>query len=100
MDAHPKSVDAGYSPAISIELVLHGERYEVASLSPGRLLLRDARIAPPGRGIVTVSVAGNPTRFLVDLTDGILPDQKAQSFRSADSTLESPEALELGRSVA
>ncbi len=73
--------DAGYSPPISIDLTLHGERYEVASVGPDRLYLQQPAIAPPGHGVVRVTVDGRSTFYQVDLFAGLDASARRQSLR-------------------
>jgi hypothetical protein len=79
MNARPTQ-DAGYSPSITMELLLHGGRFNVASMGAGQLSLRDARRSDPGRGTVRVVIDGCTTLFHVDLPNGINPDSAAQDF--------------------
>ena len=81
MQSTPTLPDAGYSPPLTIDLTLHGEQYEVAAIGPDAVTLRHPRTAPPGHGVVCVSIDGRPILYHVDLFDGIDPDRKKQAFR-------------------
>ncbi len=77
----PTPSDAGYSPPISIDLTLHGERYEVASVGPDRLYLSEPAHAPPGRGVVRLTVDGRSTFTHVELFAGLDPTTRRQPMR-------------------
>jgi hypothetical protein len=76
--------DAGYSPPLDMELILHDERFEVSSLGPGQLSLRSARTSSPGRGIVRLVIDGRTTLFHVEMFEGIDPARQDQSFRTLE----------------
>jgi hypothetical protein len=77
----PTTSDTGYSPPISIDLTLHGQRYEVASVGPDRLYLSEPANAPPGRGVVRLTVDGRSTFTHVELPDGLDPSNRKQAMR-------------------
>ena len=81
MKKHSPTPDAGYSPPISIELLLHGERFEVSSLGDGQLSLRSARAMKPGRGTVRVIVDSRVTTYQIEMHGGIDPAVRNQSFQ-------------------
>ena len=70
-----------YSPDISIELLIHGERFSVASLGPGFMIVRQSRPVPPGPGTVTLTVNKRVTIFHITLSAGIDPSQRRQSYQ-------------------
>jgi hypothetical protein len=70
--------DAGYSPSITIELHLHGERFNVASTGPDRVILRDARPMNAGTGVIQFTVDGKVTNYSVKLLSGIDPSREHQ----------------------
>ena len=78
MDALPTSSAAGYSPSISAELTLHGERFKVAALGPDGVVLRSARPCDPGTGVIRVDVDGRVTLYHFDFTHGIDPARREQ----------------------
>jgi hypothetical protein len=80
MNHLPTAPRADYSPDISIELLVHGERFNVASLGPRNLALRDARPMAPGVGIVRLVVDGQVTVIHVDLRTGIDPSRPTQPY--------------------
>ena len=86
MAASQKDHYAGYSPDISIELELHGERFNVAATGSEYLRLRNPRPMPPGRGTLRMTVNGNVTAKQVELPQGIDADQKMQSYKLAEQT--------------
>ncbi len=71
---------AGYSPPIKIELLLHGESFNVASVGSKWAILRNAHPAKPGSGVVRIDVDGNVAEYKVDLFNGIDPKQERQPF--------------------
>jgi hypothetical protein len=72
--------DSGYSPPIAIELIIHGQRFDVASVGPDRAILRDARALNAGLGIIRLTVDAHVTVYQVDLTQGIDPARTEQPF--------------------
>jgi hypothetical protein len=72
--------DSGYSPPITIQLQLNGERFNVASVGSRQAILRDARVMPAGIGTVRIDVDGDVTEYQVNLFNGIDPQQVEQPF--------------------
>ena len=81
MSDTPTQSDTGYSPPISIDLTLHGERYEVAAVGPDRLYLTEPVHALAGRGVVRLTVDGRSTFTHVDLFAGLDPTVRKQPMR-------------------
>lgn len=81
MQSNPTSVESGYSPPLTIDLTMHGERYDVASIGPDSLTLRNPRIARPGHAVVRITIDGRPIIHHIDLFDGIDPARRKQTFR-------------------
>jgi hypothetical protein len=81
MNALQSPGENSYSPPLQMELTLHGQRLQVASLGNGRLSVRDARPIPAGQGTVCVLIDGEPTVFSVDLFNGIDPQRSDQQFQ-------------------
>lgn len=80
MDSPAQAIDAGYSPDISIELFLHNERFDIASLGPSAIVVRSPRAAGPGQGTIRLVVADRVTLLKVDMVHGINPAQREQSY--------------------
>jgi hypothetical protein len=80
MKAQTGTEDSGYSPPISIELHLHGERFNVASVGPDNAILRDARPMQSGTGVIHFDVDGSVVLYQVNLFNGIDPQVDEQPF--------------------
>ena len=78
MNEPSQAADGGYSPPITIELLLHGERFNVASTGPDRVILRNARSTAAGNGIIRFVVDGVVTDYRVNVIDGIDPNRMHQ----------------------
>ncbi len=76
--------DSGYSPPISIELHLHGEKFNVASVGPNSAILRNARPMDPGTGTIHFDIDGNVVLYHVKLFNGIDPQVEEQPFELVD----------------
>ena len=81
MSTRPPQPDTAYSPDLSAELTLHGERFAVAALGPDELVVRSARPVTAGHGTVRMVIDGQPTVYHVDLWLGIDPDRREQAYR-------------------
>ena len=88
MQSAAASAESGYSPPLTITLVLHGEEYDVAAIGPETLALRNPRVARAGQGTVHVSIDGQPVLYHIDLFDGIDPTRQKQSFHHLGVTQE------------
>ena len=88
MNPRSDAIDEGYSPPISIELVLHGHRFNVASVGPNMAILRNARKLEPGNGIIQWNVGGQITVYHAILPQGIDPQRNEQPFVLIDATSE------------
>jgi hypothetical protein len=86
MAASQNDLYAGYSPDISMELELHGERFNVAATGSATLRLRNPRTMPPGRGTLRMTVNGNVTTTHVELIEGINPDQKVHAYKRVEQS--------------
>ena len=87
MDAHQSS-NFGSSPGISIELILHGERFSVASMGLNGLVIRAPKPLGRDRAVVTMAVGKHITRYDVLLPDGIDPGRHHQPFSIASMATE------------
>jgi hypothetical protein len=85
------STQAGYSPDISAELLIHGERLNVAAFGPRGFVLRSAKFLPPGEGTIRMQVDGRQTIYRVQFPEGIDPSRNRQPYR-LNKTSESEEA--------
>ena len=81
MQSAPTASESGYSPPLTITLMLNGEQFDVAAIGPDALKLRNPRAARPSRAVVRVSIDGRPILYDIDLFDGIDPTRTKQSFR-------------------
>ena len=88
MRACPSLTGSGYSPEISMELILHGERFDVASLGSQDIVVRDARRVPAGQGTLRLVVDRKPTIFHVNLMHGINPSLREQTYQLLDTVEE------------
>jgi hypothetical protein len=77
----PKSDGCGFSPDLSMELAIEGERFSVASIGPNGMIVRAARHVRPGRGTVRLDVGGHVTVYDVWLVDGVDPGRDLQRFQ-------------------
>jgi hypothetical protein len=77
-----------YSPDISIELALDGERFSIASVGPANMVVRAARRVPAGRGTLRILVDRKPTTHHVYLPDGIDPARRRQAYHLLEATEE------------
>lgn len=75
------SAFTGYSPEISAELLIHGERFNVGSLGPDELIVRAPRPIKPGPGTVRLTVDGRVTLYHIDLFNGIDPTRVDQPYK-------------------
>jgi hypothetical protein len=80
METDPQASDAGYSPALSAELILHGERFDVVSLGPDRVAVRSAKTLGPGVGEIRMVVDGRPFVHVVEFSNGIDAKRQEQAF--------------------
>jgi len=80
MDAQ-HSPSSSYSPDISMELLVHGERMNVAAMGPSNIVVRSARTAPPGPGTICLKVNGRITVYHIELPQGIDPTRQHQPVR-------------------
>ena len=79
MNPDPRpSADAGYSPKISAELLLHDQSFAVAALGPGQVVIQSPRPLPPGRGTIYMRIDGQLTVYHAELPSGINPSHPAQ----------------------
>jgi hypothetical protein len=81
MDQTPTSSDIGYSPDLSGELTLHGQRFALAAMGPNGIVVRSPRAMEPGRGTIRMIIDGRQTVYNVDLWLGIDPAKREQVFR-------------------
>jgi hypothetical protein len=88
MSDSPISSGAGYSPDISMELTLDGERFRVASIGPDEVVVRGVRRVPPGRGTLRLVVDRKATMFHIYLPDGLDPDRVRHAYRLLDAVEE------------
>lgn len=88
MNANPASSDQGFSPPIAAELLLHGQRINVASLGPHSLIARANRPAAPGPATVRLTVGDQLTIYQIYLPHGIDPDRIEQPFELAKESSE------------
>jgi hypothetical protein len=75
-----QAIDVGYSPNISIELFLHNERFDIASIGPSAVVVRSPRLTNPGQGTIRLVVADRVTLLKVDMVHGVNPKQREQSY--------------------
>ena len=78
-------LNAGYSPDISIELAIHGEKFDVASFGPSTVRIRSARLMSPGNGTIRLSVAGQVSLFQVEMLSGIDPARQEHPYVMLES---------------
>jgi hypothetical protein len=71
----------GYSPNVSMELTIHGERFNVASLGPSKFIVRNPRLVKPGAGTLRLLVDTRVTIYHMELIDGIDPKRGSQPYR-------------------
>jgi hypothetical protein len=88
MKAHNGAADSGYSPKITIELILHGQRFNVASVGPTMAILRDARKMEPGAGVIQWNVDGRVTSYRVEFSQGVDPERAEQPLVLLDAVAE------------
>lgn len=81
MDATQIPAQAKHSPALSANLIIHGERFTVAALGPDHVVVLSARPVPPGHGIIHFRMDDHLTTYHVDLVDGIDPHRGEQVYR-------------------
>ena len=81
MSSRTPQSDTAYSPDLSAELMLHGERFAVAALGPEDVVVRSPRVVAAGHGTVRMVVDGQPTIYEVDLWLGIDPTRREQAYR-------------------
>ena len=93
MSSRSPQPDAAYSPDLSAELTLHGERFAVAALGPDDVVVRSPRPVPAGRGTVRMVVDGQPTVYHVDLWLGIDPARREQAYRLIATDANMPAAV-------
>jgi hypothetical protein len=80
MHDYSPSSDTGYSPDISAELLIHGRRFNLASLGPDRIIVRTSEKVEPGRGTIRLRVDQRFTLFHIDLPQGIDPAKTHQPY--------------------
>lgn len=88
MDSPIDNALNGYSPDLSIELLLGDDRFNVASLGPNEMALRGARPMPAGRGTLRITLDGKVMSHEVHLSDGIDPDRDLQTYQVVDAKRE------------
>jgi hypothetical protein len=71
MDIETPSSDAGYSPPIRIQLYLHGNCIELATVGRSGIRLRNPHFAPPGAGVIRLDIDGRCTTYHVELPLGL-----------------------------
>ena len=81
MSSRSPQPEPAYSPDLSAELSLHGERFAVAALGPAGVVVRSPRAVAAGCGTIHMVVDGQPTVYHVDLFDGIDPSRREQAYR-------------------
>jgi hypothetical protein len=64
-----------------MELTVHGERFDVASLGSQDIVVRDARRVPAGQGTLRLVVARKTTIFHINLLHGIDPSLREQTYQ-------------------
>lgn len=74
----PTTSDAGYSPNISAELLLHDQSFAVLSLGPGQVVIQSARPLAPGFGMIHVRIDRQLTVYHVEFPVGISPEHSVQ----------------------
>jgi hypothetical protein len=82
MTEPPMASDTGYSPDISAELILHGERFDVISLGPGTVRVRSPKALAAGTAVVRMFVDGRRSSYVIDLQSGMNPGREEQAFSS------------------
>ncbi len=88
MNPHTCEENSGYSPPITIELIVQGQQFNVASLGPDNAILRSARSVQPGTGMIRLTIDGHLTIYHIDLPQGIDPQRNEQPFVLIDATSE------------
>ncbi len=88
MNPHAGKELSEYSPLITIELIVRGQQFNVASLGPDNVILRSARSLQPGTGIIRLMIDGHLTTYHVNLPQGIDPQRNEQPFVLIDATRE------------
>jgi hypothetical protein len=86
MDTPIENALNGYSPELSIDLFLGDERFNVSSVGPDELSIREARRMPAGPGTLRMTLDGKVTTRAVHLPDGIDPDRDRQSYQVVPMT--------------
>jgi hypothetical protein len=75
------SAEAGYSPDISIDLLLHGESLSIAALGEADFLMRNPIRKPAGLRVLRITVGGKETIYEIHLPLGIDPDHQRQCYQ-------------------
>ena len=78
MQTRPVSPETGYSPITRAKLLVNGQSFDVASLGPTGVVVRDPQHAAPGPALIQLEVDGRITEYQVDLFDGVAPDRHEQ----------------------
>jgi hypothetical protein len=79
----------GYSPDVAIELILHDERFDVASVGHDGVVVRNGRPMQSGEGIILMRVGEQATSFRVRLDSGIIPERREQPLQVLNAVAES-----------
>jgi hypothetical protein len=93
------SDDVTYSPSISMELDLHGRRFNVSAIGPEFITIRTGEAAAAGQGIVTMWVDGKSTVYQVELPEGIDPAKQRHACRPTDATADVEPPIHLRRAL-
>lgn len=73
--------NASYSPRIRITLSADGDDFDIASLSPHAIVLRDPHPVQPCTATIRMEVDRHSTVYLVHLIEGIDPAFAKQPYR-------------------
>jgi hypothetical protein len=71
----------GHSPDIRMELLMGGQRFQLAQMCDGALTVREPRQIPPGVATIRLTVGADLTTYEISMPNGIDPALRKQSYR-------------------
>ncbi|MDB5324347.1 MAG: hypothetical protein JWN40_5978 [Phycisphaerales bacterium] len=71
----------GHSPDIRMDLLMGGQRFQLAQMCDGDITVREPRQMPPGIATVRLTVGTEVTIYEINLPHGIDPARRKQSYR-------------------
>ena len=71
----------GYSAEVELYLLVDGQRYEIAQVSNGAFILRDARTIPPNtKATLVIKIDGHEEREEIFLAAGVENNEQLVPF--------------------